>query len=212
MTVKFMKPSAVSELLAALQSSVVKLRRDRRGVAAVEFAVIVPMMLVLFFGMVEFSSGVAVDRKLSLVTQGLADLVSRYQNVNDTDIANFNAIADAMMSPYSSTPLKATITELYIDPSSGTARVQWSKGDVPRAVSSTVAVPANLIARDSVTNAITPDQYLIFTEASYLYQPAVGYVMAKAGITLSDKMYMRPRLLSCVVYPTQIPLPACPKS
>jgi Flp pilus assembly protein TadG len=207
-----MKRLAMPNWLIRLQRATARLVRDKRGFAAVEFAMIVPLMLVMFFGTVEFTSGVAVKRKVSILTQSLADLVSRYPSVNDTDIANFNTIADAMMSPYSSTPLKATITELYINPSTGAARVQWSKGDVPRAVSSTVAVPANLIARDSVTNAITPDQYLIFTEASYLYQPAVGYVMAKAGVTLSDTMYMRPRLLSCVVYPTQATLPPCPKS
>ena len=42
---------------------------DRRGVAAIEFAMIVPIMLVMFFGTVEFSSGVAVDRKVSLVAR-----------------------------------------------------------------------------------------------------------------------------------------------
>lgn len=207
-----MKRLAMLNSLIHLRRATARLVRDKRGFAAVEFAMIVPLMLVMFFGTVEFTSGVAVKRKVSMLTQSLADLVSRYPSVSDTDIANFNVIADAMMSPYSSTPLKATISEVYIDPSTGAARVQWSKGDVPRAVSSTVAVPANLIARDSVTNAITPDQYLIFTEGSYLYQPAVGYVMAKAGLTLSDKMYMRPRVLSCVVYPTQTTLPACPKS
>jgi len=215
MTVKFMKPLALPELLTSLQSSIVRWVRDKRGVAAVEFAVVVPLMLVMFFGTVEFTSGVAVDRKISLVTQGLADLVSRYPSVNDADIANFTTIANAMLTPYSATPLKATMTELYIDPSTGAARVQWSKGSSPRAISSSVAVPANLIARNSVTNAIVPNQYFIFTEANYLYTPAVGYVMAKTGVTLSDKTYMSPRLSSCVTYPTPSSgtvLPPCPTS
>jgi len=220
MTVKLMKPLAVSELSAALRSSAMRLVRDSRGIAAVEFAVIVPLMLVMFFGMVEFSSGVAVNRKVALVTQELADLASRYQSVSDTDFVNFNNIANAMMKPYDQTPLNATISELYIDPSTGDARVQWSKGAQPRAVSSKVVVskvvvPSALIARDSVTNAILPAQYLIFTEANYLYTPAVGYVMAKAGVTLSNKIFMRPRLTTCVIYPTPTGttvLPPCPTS
>ena len=63
----------------------------QRGVAAIEFAMIVPIMLVLFFGTVEFSSGVAVDRKVTLVARTLADLASQYTSVATTDTANFFA-------------------------------------------------------------------------------------------------------------------------
>ena len=199
MTVKTMKALTLSALLLRARRSAMSLRRDDRGSAAVEFAVIVPLMLVMFFGTVEFSSAVAVNRKISMVTQQLADLASRYTTVNDTDMNNFGVIGDAMLTPYSATPLKATITEIYIDPATGVARAQWSKGDVPRGVGSAVPVPANLVARDA-TNKIVADQYLIFTETSYLYQPAVGYVMGVAGVTLSDKTYMRPRVATCVLY------------
>lgn len=205
----------MSSSLIRLRRAAARLLRDRRGNAATEFAMIVPLMLVMFFGTVEFSSGVAVKRKVSMSTQSLSDLVSRYASVNDVDLANFNKVADAILTPYSATPLLATISEVYIDPSTGVARVQWSKGDAPRAVGTTIPVPAVLIARDTVTNVIFPNQYLIYTEAKYLYVPAVGYVMAKAGITLQDQSFMRPRLSSCVVYPTPAvgaPLPACPTS
>ena len=185
------------------------LQRDDRGNAAVEFAIIVPLMLVMFFGTVEFSSAVAVNRKISMVTQQLADLASRYTTVNDADMTNFGKIGDAMLTPYSSTPLKSTITEIYIDPASGVARAQWSTGDVPRGVGTPVPVPANLIVKDS-QNKIVPNQYLIFTETSYLYTPAVGYVMGMAGVNLSDKTYMRPRMADCVLYNTTSG--SCPKA
>jgi Flp pilus assembly protein TadG len=201
MTVKFMKILARAGLLPSLRPSALRLVNDNRGNAAVEFAVIVPLMLVMFFGTIEFSSAVAVDRKISLVAQGLADLASRYGAVYDVDITNFFTIGDAMLTPYSSTPLKTTITEIYIDPSTGVARAQWSKGDAPRTTGSAAPVPANLIARDS-SNKIIADQYLIFTEISYLYKPAVGYVMGIGGVPLSDKTYMRPRIASCVLYNT----------
>ena len=201
MTVKLMKILACSGRLRSLRPSVWRLARDNRGNAAVEFAMIVPLMLVMFFGTIEFSSAVAVDRKLSLVSQGLADLASRYTTVTDTDLSNFSIIGDAMLTPYSSSLLKTTITELYIDPSTGIARAQWSKGDAPRTTGSPAPVPANLIARDA-SNKIIAGQYLIFAETSYLYKPAVGYVMGIAGVPLSDKMYMRPRVASCVLYNT----------
>jgi Flp pilus assembly protein TadG len=206
-----MKTRTLSAFLRRARLSAMSLPRDDRGNAAVEFAIIVPLMLVMFFGTVELTSAVAVNRKVSMVTQQLADLASRYTSVTDVDITNFFTISDAMLTPYSKTPLNATITEIYIDPSTGVARAQWSKGDAPRLpVGSTVPVPANLIARDSVTNAIIPNQYLIFTETNYLYKPAVGYVMGAAGVTLSDKTYMRPRMASCVLYGTVSG--NCPKS
>ena len=101
----------IRELIAGLRSAI------SRGIAAVEFAMIVPIMLVLFFGMVEFSSGVAVDRKVTLVARTLSDLTSQSTTVTDTDIDQFlRCTAKAIMTPYSSTPLNSTITELYIDP------------------------------------------------------------------------------------------------
>ena len=186
-------------LFAGVESSWGRLRSDTRGLAAVEFALIVPLMLVMFFGTIEISSGVAVDRKVSMVAQTLSDLTSRYTSVGDTDMTNFQAIGDAMMTPYSKTPLKATITQVYINPATGVGRAQWSKGDTPRSAGSTVPVPAALISKDA-SNNIVANQYLIFSEVSYLYTPAVGYVMGVAGVTLTDQTYTRPRQSTCVFY------------
>jgi Flp pilus assembly protein TadG len=187
---------------------------DCNGLAAVEFAMIVPLMLVMFFGTIEFSSGIAVDRKVTLVARTLSDLTSQSTSVNDTDLANFTTTANAILTPYPSTPLRATITELWIDPSTGQARVQWSKGSAARGTGTTVSLPSsNLIARDSTGNVVA-NQYLILSEVSYLYVPTIGYVMAEAGINLTDISYTRPRQSACVVYPTPTSggFPACPTS
>ena len=171
------------------------LSRDNRGVAATEFAMIVPLMLVMFFGTVEVSSGVAVDRKVTLMARTLSDLTSQSTSVSDSDLTNFFAASNGIMTPYSSTPTMATISELYIDPSTLQARVQWSKGSAVRSQGSTVAIPAALAAGGS---------YLIYSEVSYLYVPVVGYVMAKAGINLSDATFTRPRQSTCVLYNTTV--------
>lgn len=172
--------------------------RDRSGIAATEFAVIVPLMLVLFFGVVEFSTGVAVDRKVTIMARTLSDLVSQNTSVTDTQFTSFFSAATGVMYPYASPPYSATtvhstISELYVDPNTHTAKVQWSKGDAVRATGSTVTIPTAL----SVDNT-----YLIFSEVNYLYVPTVGYVMAKAGVNLSDVAYTRPRQSPCVLYIT----------
>jgi len=193
-----------------------RLIHDRRGVAAIEFAMIVPIMLVLFFGTVEFSSGIAANRKVSLMAKTLSDLTSRSISVSDSDLTNFFAASNAIMTPYVPPIYNATsgtITELWIDPSTGNARVQWSKGSVPLGQGTSVSIPPGLIVKDS-TGKVVPNQYLIYSQVKYLYQPAVGYLMAKAGVTLSDVSYTRPRQTVCVIYPTPTSgaLPPCPTS
>lgn len=188
-----MKP--MTRIWLRIRRRALDLPGDRRGVAAIEFAMIVPLMLVLFFGVNEFSSGVAVDRKVTLMARTLSDLTSQNTSVTDTQLTNFFNASNAIMTPYSATPVKSTITELYIDPSTLQARVQWSKGSVPRTPGTTVAIPSALQIGGT---------YLIFSEVSYNYVPTVGYVMAKAGINLSDFTYTRPRQSTCVMYGTTV--------
>ena len=183
----------LSSIGSRLRSSAACLIADCRGIAATEFAIIMPMMLVLFFGTVEFSSGVAVDRKVTLMARTLSDLTSQSLAVTDTDLTNFFAAATGIMTPYSSTPTKSTISELYVDPATKVARVQWSSGSTPHLPKDVIAIPVELQVGGT---------YLIYSEVSYLYTPTVGYVMAKAGINLKDSSYTRPRQSTCVLYKT----------
>ena len=197
----------ISHIWFRLRRSAAELSKDCRGVAATEFVMIVPLMLTMFFGMVEFSSGVAVDRKVTLVARTLSDLTSQSTTVTDTDLKNFFAASAGILTPYSATPTKSTITELYVDPTTLKAKVQWSKastidssgnvvlGTSSHAQSDIITVPAALAVGGT---------YLIWSEVSYKYVPAVGYVMAKAGVTLSDLTYTRPRQSSCVMYNTTV--------
>ena len=177
------------------------LRDDTKGVSAVEFAMIIPLMFVMFFGMLDLSNGFAVDRKISQISQGMADLASRYTTLAETDVSNFFIIADAMLTPYDKTQLKATISQVYIDPSTKTAKVVWSRGDEKKNVGTVVSVPTNLIVKDAAGNYL-PNQYLILGEANYKYVPTIGWVVPKGGLTLTDAMYTRPRQTSCVVMVT----------
>jgi Flp pilus assembly protein TadG len=167
--------------------------RDRRANAAVEFAFVVPLMLALFFGTVEFSSGVAASRKVTLVARTMSDLVSQSSSVTDNDITNFNTTGQAIMNPFSLTNLNTRVTQIYVDPATLTGKVIWSKGSgmANRAANSSIALPTALQIGGT---------YLIYSEVSYKYVPAVGYMMDKAGVALSDQTYTRPRISLCVLY------------
>jgi Flp pilus assembly protein TadG len=187
-----MKP--MMDMWHRARRSVLDLFGDVRGIAATEFAMVVPVMLVLFFGADEFSSGIAVDRKVTLMARTLSDLTSQNISVTDTQLTNFFNASSAIMTPYSATPVRSTITELYVDPNTLAARVQWSKGSAPRTAGTTVAIPTALQ---------TGGTYLIYSEVSYTFVPTVGYVL-KNSITLSDYTFTRPRQSTCVMYSTTV--------
>ena len=69
-----MKSISMFPIWLRMRRTAARMLRDRSGIAATEFAVIVPVMLVMFFGTVEFSAGVAVDRKVTLMARTLSDL------------------------------------------------------------------------------------------------------------------------------------------
>jgi Flp pilus assembly protein TadG len=200
-----MKTISILPIWLRMRRTAARMFADRSGIAATEFAVIVPVMLVMFFGTVEFSSGVAVDRKVTLMARTLSDLTSQSTSVNDTDLTGFFAASKGIMTPYSPTPTLSTISELYVVPGSLVVKVMWSRGSAPRAQGSTITIPTELKVSGT---------YLIFSEVSYRYVPAVGKVMAPAGVNLTDVAYTRPRQSTCVIYPTPSSgsLPNCPTS
>lgn len=191
--------------------------RDIGGLAAIEFAMILPLMLVTVFGTVGVTSVIAIDRKVTLIARTLSDLTSQSASVVDSDIDNFFAIGNAMLTPYSAAqnpasggPLKATVSEIYIDPTTGAARVQWSRGDSQRAIGSVVStMPADLIGKDG-SGKILPKQYFILSEVSYLYAPSI--LPGVASVPLQESTYTRPRnttIYACVPYNGQT---TCPTS
>jgi Flp pilus assembly protein TadG len=192
-----MKTSMHSDIWSRGQRSVARLRRDASGFAAVEFAMILPLLLIMFFGMIDISMGVAADRKVTMVAQMLSDLTSRQATAAETDFTNFFNIGDAMLTPYDKTQLTATITQIYIDPTTKSGKVQWSRGDNKLKTGDPITVPSDLIAKDS-SDAVLPNQYLIFSKVNYAYKPIIGWVVPKAGITLTESTYTRPRTTVCV--------------
>jgi len=162
--------------------------RDTRGMAAVEFAIIVPMMLTIFFGTIEISNGVTVDRKLTLAARTLSDLISQGTKATNTDIDNAFKMGGTILTPYSASPLQQRISAIDID-DKGVATVAWTdsynvssmkalqKGDV-------VSIPDALRVNNT---------QLILGEVVYKYKPAVGYIMGQEGVTLTDSTYTRPR-------------------
>jgi Flp pilus assembly protein TadG len=178
-------------LRLALSQQLVRLRRDQRGVSAVEFAMILPLMLTLYLGAVEISQGVGIDRKVTLTTRTVADLASQVTSINSSDMTNILNSSSQVIMPYDATKLKVTVSQVSID-SNSVATISWSctlNGN-KRAVGSGVTLPSAL----NVANTS-----LIWSEVSYSYKPTIGYVVT-GTLNLSDQIYMRPRLSNSVAF------------
>lgn len=177
---------------------------DTRALAATEFAVIVPLMLVTFFGTVEISSAVAIDRKVTLIARTLSDLTSQSTKLDDASMKDTFTASISVVMPYDAALVKGTISQIYVDANS-IATVQWSRaGTIASGATQAALATSARKAGDKVTAMIPatlliPSSYLILSEASYTYTPTVGYVL-KSNITLGDLSYTRPRQVTCVPY------------
>ena len=195
----------MKSILSMVRRRSVDMLADCRGIAATEFAVIVPIMLVMFFGTVEFSSGVAVDAKVTLMARTLSDITSRSISIVDSDLTNFFTASIAISQPYSPTPVQAQVSEIYID-SNSVAKVQWSKAaTIGSGATQATLAASSRSAGDLITlpsQLVVKQTYVILSEVSYRYVPTVGYVMAPSGVNLSDVSYTRPRKTVCATYNT----------
>jgi len=167
--------------------------RDRRGVSAVEFAMVLPLMVTLYLGVVEVSQGVAIDRKVTLTTRTVADLASQVASINNTEMSNLLNATAAVIAPYEQSKLKVTVSAVSVD-ANGVATIAWSDAlnGTARSVGSTVTLPSAF----NIANT-----QLIWSEVTYSYTPTGGYVIT-GTLTLSDQIYMRPRLSESI---TRVP-------
>ncbi len=174
----------MNRLAHRFSSCLQRFSAERSGVAAIEFALLMPMMLTLFFGSVELSTGIAVNRKATIAAHTIADLASQYTNITNADMTNILNAASDIIYPYQSANLQATVSELAID-AQGNATVVWSdtQNGTARSVGSAVTIPTSLA---------TPNSYLLLGETTYGFKPSYGYVVT-GTLPLSDQIYLRPR-------------------
>jgi Flp pilus assembly protein TadG len=172
-------------MIRAIQLKLRTFKRDHRGVSAVEFALLSPLMIALYIGGVEISDGIGIDRKVTLTAGAIANLSAQVSTISASDMTDILKASSAIMAPYSTSPLKITVSCIAIDGSKN-AKVKWSEtqNGTKRGVGSSITLPSAL----SVANT-----QLLFSEVSYAYQPIIGRTIT-GTLTLSDTMYMSPRI------------------
>lgn len=166
-----------------------RLRRFARqtgGLAALEFAIVLPMMVFLLFGAVEIIDVLAVNRRVENTAASLADVVSRDTEVTDEEVAGLWAALGLLMTPDDPTDLNIRVTSISIEDAT-TARVVWSEGHGMDALiaNSTVTLPHGIMR---------PGTSVIMTEAEYTHDWPLGLIMP-GSMQLEHTAYRRSRLI-----------------
>jgi len=101
---------------------------DRRGVSAVEIALVAPVLIVIFMGLADLTTATLAQLHVNRAAEGAADVVASEQNLTQSDMVNMLTAATYFMTPYSSTPLSVLITDIYYDGNQGHSygKVYWS--------------------------------------------------------------------------------------
>ena len=167
------------------------LTRAESGMAAVEFSLILPVLILLWIGGVEVTQALSVDRRLNNLSSSIGDLVARSKLVTYDDVTSIFNIATGALFPYATTGLQMRITAVDMN-GTGTPSVAWSRASGTTAYTSS----NNALMLTLVPSALrVANTQVIVAQVFYPYTPAVGKVITGTR-TLNDIMYFVPRLVN----------------
>lgn len=192
----------IASLRARLAQPAMGLWRNSKGAAAIEFAYVAPLLLLMLLGTVEIGRAVNIDRHFTMVTATAGDLVAREEFLGTTsseattNLASMMKSIEHIMRPYDSSDLKLAIFSVRASTTNEKdTRVEWSyshNGKAAPAKCQSYTLPNGLIGKGGST---------IVVESSYIFKPLFGdYVPGITGnMTWTDKSLHSPRN-SCVDY------------
>jgi Flp pilus assembly protein TadG len=187
---------------AQFLSGVRRLFRDRSGVAALEFALIVPLLLCLYFVTMEVSQAIETNKKVGRVGAMAADLVTQMQEVNKSELEGIMRIGEATLQPYNRSQLNLTITAIEVtDEATPKTLVVWSRKLIDGTFS---AGPAKGVTVTDLPPALKiKGSFLVRAESTLAYEPVItwaasakstlGLASAFDGISMAETYYLRPR-------------------
>lgn len=181
------------------RSAARRLQADRRGIAAVEFALLLPFLLILLIGMSETVTALNTDRKVSQVASSAADLVAQTETISVGEIADIMVAAEQIMLPYSDSPLDVIVASVTFN-EAGQPKVDWSLNKSGANIwGSETTPPIDIPESISVAGSS-----LIVGKASYTYVPLFASMLQKifpraTSMELEDTYFLKPRLSTKVI-------------
>jgi Flp pilus assembly protein TadG len=159
-------------------------KKSERGVAAIEFALIIPVMLTTFFGVSEIANYILAARKVANVASSAADLVAQDTTITTGELNDIMNSLNVVLRPFNPASATIRITSVVAHPTTGNTTVDWgdARNIAPRAAGSSVTIP----------NILLPGQSVIMAEVSFTYTTLFGEYLT-SGMTVSDTFYLKPR-------------------
>ncbi len=192
-----------------------RLAEDSEGASLVEFAFMMPILVLVLFMTISLSHMMMIDRKVTMTAQAAADLIAQRQEVDATDIQDLLTAANLMMQPFA-TDFDISVAHIPFDDSTGvpdmTAGAAWrAMINTPSGVDLRIpddeaedAAAGNTVTSPggAVTGALGgAGDALIMLRMNYRYQSlwlsdfTLLGVTIPAEITFSKETYARPRLI-----------------
>ena len=170
--------------------------KDKKGVAAVEFALILPVMLTLFFGVTEISQALSARAAVTNVAAVTADLVAQKSVMTGGEISNVFSAAEAILYPFDTTAAHIKVSSIIYDTVSKSltsGKVSWScaKRDTAKSEGDTVTLPDGLM---------TEGGSVIISEIVYDYSSPVSKLVVGAA-SMKNTFYTKPRRVMSIAKP-----------
>ncbi|WP_297512859.1 TadE/TadG family type IV pilus assembly protein [uncultured Caulobacter sp.] len=171
--------------------------RDRRGVSAVEFALIAPVLIVMYCGMAEMTQAMMAQRRLSNIASTIGDLVAQNAQTGPSKTSDIFTIGTTIMAPFPTSTLQMCVASVVSD-STGKDTVSWSKASVTGMTS----CPAQNAVVTTIPASVLPaSQSVIMAKVSYTYASPIKLVLP-TSMTFMRTYYLRPRKSDTVLWST----------
>lgn len=182
-----------------------QLWRRIEGTSAIEFAMFLPILLTLLFAVFEFGSVLTIDRRMSLATSAVADLVARNDIATDQTLANTMAVAKHVLGQYDASKLKLGVMTVRADPVDATkGKVEWSYSF------NAAGVPSKCDSYALPKNVVVPGNAVVIVEGTYDYQPLLlHFDRFFPAYTMQEKAMLDPRQGTVVKDGNTVPLKGC---
>jgi Flp pilus assembly protein TadG len=166
------------------------MRRDTRGVSAIEFALLLPVMVLLLAATVDVSEALTVSRKMRQISSIVADLVAQSSRLSQSEVATILAGSAQVLNPYPGAKLSIVVSVIDVE-SKEKQDVLWSYGFQAAALAkgTSIAVP-NAISVKGV-QLVRAEVHYSFTT---MFSGYLSTLLGRDGYAMSDVMYQRPRV------------------